>query len=119
MWEGSTSQDVGLELAIIKESVIAHWVESACAEDVNGAKLYTEAAAYVPWGMWGRGAFCKPLKVMSGLLEVSSANADMSNDKGSEKLLAGRPRVPVNVNPRGKVSRLLKARPKAGRWETG
>jgi hypothetical protein len=39
--------------------------------------------------------------------DIRSANADVSNDKGCEKLPAGRPRVPANVN-RGRVSRPLR-----------
>lgn len=44
MWEGIDSQDVGLEAAIIERKRNSSLVESACAEDVTGLKLDTEAA---------------------------------------------------------------------------
>ena len=44
MWEGSDSQDVGLEAAIIERQRSSSRVESACAEDVTGLKLGAEAA---------------------------------------------------------------------------
>ena len=61
MWEGIDSQDVGLEAAIIKRKRNSSLVESACAEDVTGLKLTTEAADVLY--AHGRGAFRKPLKV--------------------------------------------------------
>src|SRR6185503_8704906 len=42
-WEGSDSQDVGLEAAIIQRKRNSSLVESSCAEDVTGLKLGTEA----------------------------------------------------------------------------
>ena len=44
MWEGTDSQDVGLEAAIIQRKRNSSLVESACAEDVTGLKSDTEAA---------------------------------------------------------------------------
>ena len=44
MWEGPDSQEVGLEAAILQRKRNSSLVESACAEDVTGLKLYTEAA---------------------------------------------------------------------------
>ena len=42
-WEGTDSQDVGLEAAIIQRKRNSSLVESSCAEDVTGLKLNTEA----------------------------------------------------------------------------
>ena len=39
MWEGTDSQDVGLEAAIIKRKRNSSLVESACAEDVTGLNI--------------------------------------------------------------------------------
>ena len=48
MWEGSDSQEVGLEAAILLRKRNSSLVESARAEDLTGLKPYTEAAdAYI------------------------------------------------------------------------
>jgi hypothetical protein len=44
MWEGIDSQEVGLEAAILERKRNSSLVESACAEDLTGLKLCTEAA---------------------------------------------------------------------------
>lgn len=44
MWEGEDSQEVGLEAATLERKRNSSLVESACAEDVTGLKLFTEAA---------------------------------------------------------------------------
>jgi hypothetical protein len=44
MWEGPDSQEVGLEAAILERKRNSSLVESACAEDLTGLKLCTEAA---------------------------------------------------------------------------
>ena len=43
-WEGIDSQEVGLEAAILQRKRNSSLVESSCAEDVTGLKLYTEDA---------------------------------------------------------------------------
>ncbi len=59
MWEGTDSQEVGLEAAIFQRKRNSSLVESACAEDSTGLKPCTEAADHhVCDG--GRGAFCRP-----------------------------------------------------------
>ena len=44
MWEGSDSQEVGLEAAILERVRNSSLVECACAENVTGLKFTTEAA---------------------------------------------------------------------------
>ena len=48
MWEGTDSQDVGLEAAIIERKRNSSLVESARAEDVTGLKPAAEAADLIP-----------------------------------------------------------------------
>ncbi len=60
MWEGTDSQDVGLEAAIIKRKRNSSLVESACAEDVTGLNMSPKPRA--PGNRRGRGAFRKPEK---------------------------------------------------------
>ena len=43
MWKGIDSQEVGLEAAILQRKRNSSLVESACAEDLAGLKLDTEA----------------------------------------------------------------------------
>ena len=62
MWEGTDSQEVGLEAAIIKRKRNSTQFESACEEDVTGLKSGTEAADSIN-RLSGRGAFCKSVKV--------------------------------------------------------
>lgn len=64
MWEGTDSQDVGLEAAIIQRKRNSSLVESACAEDVTGLKSDAEAAGsgLLRETPSGRGALCKPVK---------------------------------------------------------
>ena len=60
---------------ITKESVIAHWIESSCAEDVT-AKPVTEAADLLQVV----GERSVPVKVRcKACWRVRSANADMSS----------------------------------------
>jgi hypothetical protein len=46
MWEGTDSQEVGLEAAILERKRNSSLVESACAEDLTGLKPCTEAAGF-------------------------------------------------------------------------
>jgi hypothetical protein len=62
MWEGTDSQEVGLEAAILERKRNSSLVESACAEDLTGLKPCTEAAD-LTFASSGRGAFRKPVKV--------------------------------------------------------
>src|SRR3569832_2958412 len=62
MWEGTNSQEVGLEAAILKRKRNSSLVESARAEDSTGLKPCTEAADSRA-SVSGRGAFCTPAKV--------------------------------------------------------
>ena len=61
MWEGTDSQEVGLEAAILERKRNSSLVELACAEDVTGLscvpKLRMRARTH------GRGAFRKSAKV--------------------------------------------------------
>ena len=63
MWEGTDSQDVGLEAAIIERKRNSSLVESACAEDVTGLNLTPKPRIYMIKSVSGRGAFCKPMKI--------------------------------------------------------
>ena len=89
MWEGTDSQDVGLEAAIIQRKRNSSLVESACAEDSTGLKPCTEAAGpRRPFGgVRAVGERCASRRRESGRAPggSASANADASNDKAGQK----------------------------------
>src|SRR5690554_7144233 len=85
MCEGSDGQEVGLEAAILERKRNSSLVESACAEDVTGLKLVTEAAAaYSVCGVGERSVSLRRC-VEKHAGGIRSANADMSNDNAGEK----------------------------------
>ena len=91
-WEGIDSQEVGLEAAILQRKRNSSLIESSCAEDVTGLKLCTEAAD-IRKNMVGERSVGLRRWGVNPAGDIRSANADMSSDKGSEKLPRRNPKV--------------------------
>ena len=49
MWSCLDNQEVGLEAAILKECVTAHWSSGFCADNVAGLKHTAEVVAMIFW----------------------------------------------------------------------
>ena len=62
MWNGTDSQEVGLEAATLERKRNSSLVESVCAEDLTGLSDKPKLGVH-NFVMRGRGAFRKPLKV--------------------------------------------------------
>ena len=91
-WEGIDSQEVGLEAAILQRKRNSSLIESSCAEDVTGLKPCTEAAD-IRKDMVGERSLGLRRWGVNPAGGMRSANADMSSDKGSEKLPRRKPKV--------------------------
>ena len=91
-WEGIDSQEVGLEAAILQRKRNSSLIESSCAEDVTGLKPCTEAAD-IRKDMVGERSVGLRRRGVNHAGDIRSANADMSSDKGSEKLPRRKPKV--------------------------
>ena len=88
MWEGTDSQDVGLEAAIIQRKRNSSLVESACAEDSTGLSHAPKPRACgIIKDARAVGERCASRRRGAGRPPggSASANADASNDKAGQR----------------------------------
>ena len=108
MWKGIDSQEVGLEAAILERKRNSSLVESVCAEDSTGLSWMPKLGVHTQ--VCAVEERCVSLRrcVEKHAGGITSANADMSNDKEGERPSRRKPKVSSRNVHRRRVSRPLR-----------